>query len=112
MNSLQRGSAFDYRLVEQSFGRGHRQKIADLQSAAGLAKNRDVAGISAEMSDIVAHPFENRHNIQQADVARVGILLAPPIREVQVSKNIETMIYGDDHHVPGMGEKIAVKRMR
>src|ERR1700692_2672328 len=69
MDSRQEGAAFDNRFVEQAFGGRHREQGADLQTAAGLAENRDIAGISAEMGDIVTHPLEYRHAVQQSRIA-------------------------------------------
>src|SRR5260370_30343364 len=109
MDSLQRRTAFDNCFVEQAFGGRHRQQCADLQTAAGLAENRHIAGISAEVNDIVAYPFKCSHDVQQSCVARIGILLAAYIRQIQISKNIEPVIHADHHHIPGTGQVGAVK---
>ena len=56
--------------MKQSLGRGHGRQHGRLPAAAGLAEDGDVLGIAAERRDVVAHPFERQHQIQQARVTR------------------------------------------
>ena len=53
---------------EQSLGAGHGQQRGNAHRASRLAEHRDVAGIAAESSDVVAHPGQGGDLVKQADV--------------------------------------------
>ena len=74
--------------MEQPRGRGHREQRADLGAAAGLAEDRDVAGIAAEAGDVVAHPLERGDEVEHPGVARAGERLAAELGQVQVAERV------------------------
>ena len=78
--------------------------MADLRSAAGLAHDRDVLRIAAEARDIVAHPLKRADQIEIADIARGGELLAELFREVEIAEGVEAMVDRDDHNVALLGQ--------
>ena len=61
------------------------------------------------MNYIVTYPLKYCYDVQKSGIAGIGILLAAQIRQIQISKNIEPMIHGHNHHVPGAGKVGAVK---
>ena len=64
------------RAAEQSLRRGHAEQAGDFAAAAGLAEDRHVGRVAAELRDVVAHPLERGDDVEHADVARVGELVA------------------------------------
>ena len=70
------GATLHDRLVEEALGARHRQQCAHLPATAGLAEDRDVAGIASEAGGVIAHPLEGGHEIEKADVAGPGEALA------------------------------------
>ena len=85
--------------MKQAFGRRHAEQRADLAAAAGLAEDRDVRGIAAEIRRVIAHPFQSQDDIEHAGVAGLRELLATEIGEVQIAEYVEAMVDGDDHDV-------------
>src|SRR6185437_3446102 len=85
--------------VKQAPGRWHCHQGADFSAAAGLAEDRDVARISAKCRNVLPYPFQRSHDVQHPNIARVCILLATQLSEIQIAKHIEPMVYGDDHDV-------------
>ena len=63
--------------VKQALGARHRHQAQHFAAAAGLAENRDIAGIAAELGDVVLHPLQHRHQVQQAGIG--GIFRCPPL---------------------------------
>ena len=94
--------------VKKTVRGSHGHKRCAFCAAAGLTENRDAAGIAAEISDVVAHPFEREDEIELANVAGVGEFLAAKFGEVKITKTVETMVAGDDHDVAALAEAHAV----
>src|SRR4030095_13506512 len=82
---------------------------ADLAAAAGLAEDRDVAGIAAEALGIVAHPLQRGAHVERAGVAGLGKVLAAEVGKIHVTKNVEALIDGHHHNVVVLGEAGAIK---
>ena len=100
-------AALDDRAMKKPLGRRHSHQHADLSASAGLAENRDVAGIAAESRGVVANPFEGGNDIELADVARVRELLSADSREIQVAKNGEAVVDRDHDDVMFSRELLA-----
>ena len=64
-------------LVEQSFGRRHRQQGTDFSAAAGLAEDRHISGISSKVGDVVADPLQRSDKIEHAQITEPAYF-APP----------------------------------
>src|SRR5208283_2118571 len=88
---LQRGTALDDGFVKETFGRGHGEEGADFASAAGLAEDGHIAGIASKTADVVVHPLKRRHDVEHADVSRVGKVGACAA-QIEMAENIEPVI--------------------
>ncbi len=77
----------------KSLRAGHAGECADFSAAAGLPEDGDVAGIAAEIRDVIAHPLERLDAIEHAHVARLRILRAAQIRQVQVAEYVEPVVH-------------------
>ena len=62
------GSALEDRPAEQAFCRRHRQQRRDAERPGGLAEYRDIARITAEGGDVLLHPLQGRHLVEQSAV--------------------------------------------
>ena len=90
-------------LVEQAGGGGRPEERADAHSAGRLAEDSDVAGIAAEVLDVVAHPLERGDLVEDPAVPRAGEVVA----HVHEAERAEAVVDRDhDHVVPG--ERCAV----
>jgi hypothetical protein len=90
--------------MEEPRCRRHAEQGADLPAAARLAKNRDVVGVPAERSDVVPHPLEGRSEVERARIARIGVLLAGELGQVEEPEVAEPVIDGHDDHVAASGQ--------
>ena len=73
-----------------------------------MPEDRDVAGIAAELGDVIAHPLEGQDQIELADIAGIDEIGRAELGEVEVSKRVQAMIDGDDDDVALAGETLAV----
>jgi hypothetical protein len=80
---------------------GHQQR--DFASAAALAEYQHIARIATELGDVVAHPFERQHQVENAGGAGIGEAFAM-VGQVKLAKNVEPMIDAHDHDVTALGE--------
>jgi hypothetical protein len=103
-------AALDDCPVEQPLRRRHRHERPDLPPAAGLAEDRDLVRVAAEAGDVVADPLQHGHQVEQADVCRMLVVLAPQLGEVQVAEGVEAVVVRDDDRVVATGQVFAVVR--
>ena len=94
--------------MEQAARRRHRHQRGALRAAARLAEDRDVAGVAAELGDVVAHPLRARGPGRAADVARVRQLRPAELGEIEVAERVQAMVDGDDHDVAAAAQARAV----
>ena len=67
------GSALGDRLAEQALCRRHRQQRRHAHPAGRFAEYRYIARITAEGGDVLLHPLQSRHLVQQSAV-RAGVV--------------------------------------
>ena len=72
----------------------YRQEV--FAAAAALAEDHHVVRVAAEALDVLVHPLERVTDIQQALVARGGVLLAAQVAQVQVAHEAQAVVAG--HH--------------
>ena len=60
--------ALQDRAPEQSLGTRHREQHADAHRPGRLPEDRDVARVTAERGDLLPHPLQRGHLVEQADV--------------------------------------------
>ena len=53
-------------------------RVALSGASAGLAKERDSAGVAAELGDVVPHPFEGEDQVEHAGRCQSPWTLGPP----------------------------------
>src|SRR5580704_178135 len=68
---LESRAALDDRAMKQVLRRRHRHQGRDFLSAAGLAEDRYLARIAAELRDVAAHPTQRSDQIQHSSIARL-----------------------------------------
>ena len=73
-------AALQDRPPEQPLGAGHREQHADAHRPCGLAEDRHVARVPAEGSDVLPHPLQRRHLIEQAEVGDAVAEIEEPLR--------------------------------
>ena len=103
---------FGDRVTEQALGkRGNAQRVHTAR-ACGLARDRDLFGVSAEGGDVVPHPFERKDLVQQAVVAGAAVrVLRSEIRVRIIAKHAEAVRDADEHHAlpsEGLAAVVAV----
>ena len=95
------------RLMDKAFRGRHGYHVANLRTAAGLAHDGHVAGIAAEVRDVVMDPLQGGHEVQDAHVA--GVLEGRARGgEVGEAEGVEPMVHAHEHDVPRAGEVRAV----
>ena len=82
--------------LEQPAGRRHRKQRGHAHRAGRLAEDRDPFGIAAERGDVVPHPLERGHLVEDAGVARALEPLGDAL-EVQEPEHAEAVVDRDDH---------------
>ena len=96
-------AAQGYRLVYQSLGRRHGDYVAHFGAAAGLAHDGHVAGVAAEVRDVVMDPLQGRDEVQDTYVA--GVLEVRTRRgEVGEAEGVEPMVHAHEDDVAAAGE--------
>src|SRR5580692_9068355 len=86
------GAALRYRLAEEAARSRHREQCSDAHAAGRFTEDGDVAGVAAELSDIIADPFQRRDLIKHPLVAARCNLAAGHLRKTQVSQWSETVV--------------------
>jgi hypothetical protein len=94
--------------VEQALCVRHAHQRAHLAAPAGLAEDRHVAGIAAEIRDVVSHPFECGDRVEHPNVAGMRVFLAAQFAQIQISEHVEAMIYCHHDDVVLSGKIAAV----
>ena len=86
--------------MEESLRRRHRHRRRHLAAAPGLAEDRDVSRIAAERRDVLLDPAERGDDVEHADVAGVGPLLAAAeIRQVEEPEQVQPVVDRHDDDV-------------
>ena len=99
-------AAHDDRLLEETVRVGCLSERRDLSAAARLTEDRHVLRIAAESRDVFLHPFQGGHEIRNAHVHGILILLAVH-GEIQMSEGIQTVVNGDEHDAVVFREAVA-----
>src|SRR5262245_14740019 len=94
--------------MKQTFRARHCQQRTDFAAAARLSEDHYVAGIAAEVRDVVMRPFERRDQIQIADVGRARIFRAADFRQIQIAQNSKAVIDRNDDDIAATAQVLAV----
>ena len=78
-------------LMEQAVRRRGLHQRPDLHTAAGLAEQRDVFRVAAEVCDIFVNPLQSCDHISVAGVAGILIFLAER-GKIEIAEDIETVV--------------------
>ena len=97
--------------VEEAFRGLHVHHTDDFAAAARLPEDHDVAGIAAEVLDVVVNPLQRHEQICRAGVARLRVLL-PIRRQIERTQDVQPVIDADDHDVAELAEAAAVVGVR
>ena len=90
--------------MEQAFRGGHCHQHGNLACASALAEYGYIAGIAAETTYIVSHPFEARDNVKHARLPGRSVVRAPLLAELKKAKYTQPVVYRNDHNVSFAGE--------
>ena len=90
-------------LVEQSLRSRHRQQRGNFRAAAGVAEDRHVVRVPAELRDVIPHPAQPRDKIKLADIGR-GRACRHEIAEIEIAEEIEPVVDRHDHDVVTIGQ--------
>ena len=82
-------AAHDDRAMKETLRGRHAGQNADFSAAARLAEDRYVTGVSAERRDVLPHPVERLDDVEHPDVARLRVLFAADLRQVQVAEDVQ-----------------------
>ena len=93
--------------MEETLGRWGSQQGRYLATATALAEDGDVAGLTAEVSDILFNPLKGGHQVEQAHIARSRIFLTES-GEIQKSKYIQSVVERNHYHVALAGQVGAI----
>ena len=98
--------------VKQALRRGHRHQRGALRPAAALPEDEYPAGVAAELRDIVADPFEGKHEIELSDITAVrkgiGERGTGKACEVEIAEEVEPVVQRDNDNIAAMDEVDAV----
>ena len=104
LEKLQRRAAHDDGAMEQSFRGRHREQRRHFLRTAGLADDRDVAGVAAEAVDVVVYPSQRVHEIEHAECGRLLEVVTADLAEVGVTEHVEAMVRRDRDDVASQTE--------
>ena len=85
-------------LVEEPRRRRGLQQGLHLAATAGLSENGHVAGVSAESGNIVMHPLQRGHQVRNACIAGIGVLLSEG-GHIKIAQDIQPVIDCDNHYI-------------
>ena len=92
-----RGPALQHGAPEQPCGTGHRQQRRDAHGAGRLTHDGDGVRVAAERRDVVAHPLQGRHLVEETEVRR-------RVGQERETLDAEPVVDRDgDHTVAGEG---------
>ena len=95
--------------MKQPAGRGRGEQIRHRHPARRLAEDRDVRRVAAEGRDVLAHPFEGGHLVEQAPVAERALGFVVGERAVsEIAEDAQAIVDGHDHDVAARGQAAAV----
>ena len=94
--------------MEEAFGCRHGHQGANFAASAGLAEDQNVAGIAAEIGNVVADPLQSENDIEHADIAGRCESSAAEFGEMEKAKRVEAMVEGDDDYIASPSEIFAV----
>ena len=86
-------AALHYGAGEEAFGEWARHEVGHRHRAPGLAKEREVVGVTAERADVVADPGQGREHVTQAEVRRRAL-------DGQEAVNPEAVVQRATHTAP------------
>src|SRR5215510_2243913 len=96
--------------MKQTFRARHRQQRTDFAAAARLSEDHYVAGVAAEVCNVVMRPFERRDQIQIADVGRARIFRAADFGQIQIAQDSEAVVDRYDDDIATTAQAFAVVR--
>ena len=85
--------------MDEALGSRHRSDDADLGTATGLTHDRHVARITAKVGDVVVDPFQGCDQVEDTDIAGMGVFLTADLGEIGEAERIQTVVDGADDHV-------------
>ncbi len=100
-------SAEGYSFADQAFAFVHSDEGADFGATTRLAHDGDVGRITAEGFDVVLHPFEGFDEVEDADIAGIGITWVNS-REIGETDGAQTMVDGDEDDIAITTEVLAM----
>ena len=97
-NHVVRRAALRDRPPEQALGARHGQQRGDAHRAGRLTEDRHVDGTPAEGGDVVPHPLQGRHQVEQAEVG-------DPVPQVQEAVRPHPPV-DDTHTTPSRAKAV------
>lgn len=95
--------------VEEAAGQRRGEEDPDILGAGRLAEDRDARGIPPEGRDVVTHPAQARHLVEDAVVAGHAVRARGAEGGVaEEAQGAQPVVAGHDHCGPGGGEPAAV----
>ena len=95
-------------LVQQPLRLGHRYERADLGTAARLSHNGHIAGVAAKLFNVVVHPLQACHQVEDAHIARLGKSLAVHTREIAETDGAQAVVHGHEHDIAIAADVLAL----
>ena len=99
-----RRPALQDRAAEEPAGPRHAEEGRHADRARRLAEDRDLRGVAAEGRDLLPHPLERRHLVEDPLVSGRRQPLAAERLQVEEAEHAEAIVERDDDHVAASGE--------
>ena len=94
--------------MKQPSRRRQCQQVADAHATGGLAEDGDIAGITAEMRDVVAHPGQRLDLIEQPLIAGGRDATVRHRGQRREAQDSQPIVDGDHHHIAVASEGSAL----
>src|SRR6185312_11993808 len=92
-------TALGSRPVEEAFGCGHAHQGGDLRPTPGLTEYQHSIRVAPELADVLPHPLQGGNDIEHAHVARVGVVGAEGLAQIEEAEVVEPMGDADQYHI-------------
>ena len=97
--NVSRHTAHNHRPVKQSVSFRRLHQAAYLHTAARLPEDGHIVRISSKRLYVVPDPLKGCHQIRLARIG--GTRISFPVgRQIEIAQDIQSVVHGDNHHIP------------
>ncbi|KYD22029.1 hypothetical protein B4109_2595 [Geobacillus stearothermophilus] len=98
-------TALQHGAPKQPAGLRKRQQHADARRSGRFTENRDVVRITTKRRNVLLHPAQRRHLVQNAEIPGLRVRFAERITEMQKAKHVHSVVDRHDNDIAVFRER-------